>query len=76
MKKISFAVAFSLLGMASVAGASTDEISICHMTDSEKNPVVIISVSPNAVQAHLDQGDTLLPVGATDCSGGGGPLPT
>ena len=74
IKKISFTVIFSLLGIAGIAGADTNKASICHLTSSAKNPVVIISVSSNAVQAHLNHGDTLFPPDATDCSGGD-PIP-
>ena len=69
-KKIFVAIVISILG-ASIANANAGKVLICHKTSSEKNPIVLISVSSNAVQAHLSQGDTLLPAGETDCSGGG-----
>jgi hypothetical protein len=76
IKKLSV-IAIGVLGTAGVAGlvnAKADKVWVCHETSSINNPVVLISVSSNAVQAHLDHGDTLLPEGASDCSGGG-PVP-
>lgn len=75
IKNIFLAATISLLGIVGLAKASADKVLICHQTGSEKNPVVIISVSSRAEQAHLNHGDTLLPAGENDCSGGGGPLP-
>jgi hypothetical protein len=37
------------------------KITICHHTGSNKNPTVTITVSENAVPAHLAHGDTLGP---------------
>lgn len=75
LKKLLAIMALSTLGITSIAGAQTDKVLVCHQTSSETNPVVLISISDNAVQAHLDHGDTLLPEGATDCSDNGGPFP-
>jgi hypothetical protein len=34
-----------------------EKVIICHRTNSKKNPMVVIEVSVNALQAHLDHGD-------------------
>ena len=74
-KKIFIAIVISIFGITSIVSANGDKVLICHKASSEENPVVLISVSVDAEQAHLDHGDFLLPAGETDCSGGGGPAP-
>jgi hypothetical protein len=37
------------------------KVTICHRTESDKKPSVTITVSENAVDAHLAHGDTLGP---------------
>jgi ABC-type sugar transport system substrate-binding protein len=37
------------------------KVTICHHTGSEQNPFVTITVSRNALPAHLAHGDTLGP---------------
>lgn len=73
IKKIFALVFVSVLGFTGLASASADEVLICHRTDSSKNPVILISVSVNAEQAHLDHGDALLPDGEMSCPTGGDP---
>lgn len=54
MKKIAaalMAVGISLL-VAAPAGASDDKVTICHRTNSDKNPYVLITVSENAVNGQ------------------------
>jgi hypothetical protein len=52
--------AIVLNGQPSPAAADApDLVSICHVTGSDTNPVVLIQVSPNAVDAHLAHGDFL-----------------
>jgi ABC-type sugar transport system substrate-binding protein len=38
-----------------------EKVTICHHTGSETNPFVTITVSRNALPAHLAHGDTLGP---------------
>jgi hypothetical protein len=40
-------------------GGGGVKVDVCHLTGSVKNPVVLINISENAVQAHLDHGDFL-----------------
>ena len=38
-----------------------EKVTICHRTESAKNPFVTITVSENALDAHMAHGDTLGP---------------
>jgi hypothetical protein len=57
------------VGFASGSGSSEsseygeygNKVVICHHTGSKTNPTVTITVSENAVPAHLKHGDTLGP---------------
>jgi hypothetical protein len=61
---------------AAVQASNAGKVLICHGTDSESNPYVLISVSENAVATHLEghgannYPDFLLSAGRSDCSGG------
>jgi hypothetical protein len=49
---------------ASTANAEYEydgKVTICHHTGSKKNPTVTITVSRNALDAHLAHGDTIGP---------------
>jgi hypothetical protein len=61
-------IAFAALSRTQPASASAayeyeygKKVTICHHTGSRKNPTVTITVSENAVPAHLAHGDTLGP---------------
>jgi hypothetical protein len=60
---IVFAVAFAI---PFLTNAGAGKVNVCHITGSEKNPVVEISVSVNALKAHLDHGD-FLPDASGNC---------
>jgi hypothetical protein len=63
--------AFAVAGFGPVAGAVSptgdaasakqyaDKVTICHRTGSKKNPFRTITVSRNALKAHLKHGDTV-----------------
>jgi len=52
-------VAGLMAAFTPVAAADGNTVHLCHHTGSDTNPIVLIDVSENAVDAHLDQGDTL-----------------
>ena len=63
------AAAASVLAAIALGGPSAasgqyqydKKVTICHHTGSEKNPFVTITVSRNALPAHLGHGDTVGP---------------
>jgi ABC-type sugar transport system substrate-binding protein len=80
MKREIPSIVFAALAVPALALSATavaakneppDRVTICHNTHSETNPVVIITVSAEAVQTHLTlHGDVLFVNG--QCGGGGG----
>ncbi len=70
IKKISIALGIGFLAIAGVVSADASKTLLCHKTNSETNPSVIISVSENAVPAQLAEGSTFavqLPDGSYSC---------
>jgi hypothetical protein len=59
-------------GNSPAANQYAGKTTICHRTESETNPFVLITVSDNALPAHRDHGDTLP---APDGSCPGPPIP-
>ena len=53
--------AVSPSGTPAVAAEYPKKVTICHRTKSKKHPFVTITVSKNAVPAHLKHGDTVGP---------------
>lgn len=72
---ISTVVAVVLFAAYGVAFASSEKVEMCHVTGSEKNPYVVIGVSSKSFDAHVAQGDFLLPESGECTDGGGGPFP-
>jgi hypothetical protein len=50
-------------------GGNNDKVTICHATGSETNPYVEITISVNALAAHLrhQNGEDIFPVPAGGC---------
>lgn len=57
------ASAVSPSGESAAAKQYADKVTICHHTGSKKNPFRTITVSRNALKAHLKHGDTIGPCG-------------
>lgn len=75
-KKLLIVAIAAFLGVTSLVNAKGDKITICHVTGSESNPVVEITIAIKALATHLAHGDFLIPEGDVDCFGnGGGPVP-
>jgi hypothetical protein len=55
--------AVSPAGDAASAKQYADKVTICHRTGSKKNPFRTITVSRNALKAHLKHGDSVGPCG-------------
>jgi hypothetical protein len=57
----SVAAAISSSGAPAAAAQYAEKVTICHHTHSQKHPFVTITVSRNALPAHLRHGDTVGP---------------
>ncbi len=69
---IGLLITMFVFGQIAQAG---DKVTICHHTNSEKNPIVVISVNAHAFDAHMGHGDSLYD-SVNGCEeGGGGPAP-
>ncbi len=55
-------------------GLADDTVQICHMTDDPSNPVVLITVSTDAIPAHESHGDVINPDFQNDPANCGGCL--
>src|SRR5829696_8232619 len=55
----SIAAAVSTSGAPAAASQYADKVTICHHTHSQKHPFVTITVSRNALPAHLRHGDMI-----------------
>lgn len=67
---IAFSMSFSVPGAFAAKGGNgkggnSNSVSVCHITGSDNNSVVILSVSESAQSAHLAHGDSLATGG--DC---------
>jgi hypothetical protein len=80
LKKVILVLALVLIGVSTANADTSNKVLLCHATASDKNPFVIISVSPNAVEAQLANGSLVAKVlddGSYVCNvddGGGNPL--
>ncbi len=73
------ALLLTALAMAVYAAAATayagEKVTLCHITSSATNRVMLLEVSEHSVDAHLAHGDTLFnpETGCDEGGGGGGP---
>ncbi len=70
---VAVVVGGALMAFAFSASAGTKVI-VCHATASDTNSIVVLDISEQAVQAHLEHGDALYDV-EEGCGGGGPPDP-
>ena len=61
---VSIGAAVSPSGTPAAASQYLNKVTICHHTHSQANPTVTITVSRNAIPAHMRHGDTMGPCAA------------
>lgn len=79
LKNISFVLGGLVFTLGLFLSISTvkagEKVTICHLTQSQTNKYVWITISVNALDAHLAKGDFIPTETTQGCTTGGDPLP-
>jgi len=76
LKRFSFVITFVIVALFVLAGtayAKASKVDVCHVTVSESNPAVLVSVSENSLESHVNHRDYLSENGSCDLGGPGDP---